>query len=56
MLMALLFVGGLMNLLWVAAIALLVLIEKTAPWGGRMARVTGVVLAIWGAAALALAI
>jgi hypothetical protein len=35
MLMALLFVGGLMNLLWVAAIALLVLIEKTAPWGGR---------------------
>ena len=56
MLMALLFVGGLMNLLWVAAIALLVLIEKTAPWGGRMARITGVVLAIWGAAALALAI
>ena len=55
-LMALLFVGGLMNLLWVAAIALLVLIEKTAPWGGRMARITGVVLAIWGAAALALAI
>jgi predicted metal-binding membrane protein len=55
MLMALLFVGGLMNLLWVAAIALLVLIEKTAPWGGRMARVTGVVLALWGAATLALA-
>jgi predicted metal-binding membrane protein len=55
MLMALLFVGGLMNLLWVAAIALLVLIEKTAPWGGRMARVTGVALALWGAAALALA-
>jgi predicted metal-binding membrane protein len=55
MLMALLFVGGLMNLLWVAAIALLVLIEKTAPWGGWMARVTGVVFAIWGAAALALA-
>src|SRR5436309_3310422 len=55
-LMALLFVGGLMNLLWVAAIALLVLIEKTAPRGGRTARITGVVLAIWGAAALALAI
>ena len=55
MLMALLFVGGLMNLLWVAAIALLVLIEKTAPWGGRMARVSGVVLALWGAVALALA-
>jgi predicted metal-binding membrane protein len=55
MLMALLFVGGLMNLLWVAAIALLVLIEKTAPWGGRMARISGVVLALWGAVALALA-
>jgi predicted metal-binding membrane protein len=28
MLMALLFVGGLMNLLWIAALALLVLTEK----------------------------
>ena len=36
MLMALLFVGGLMNLLWIAALALLVLVEKTLPWGGRM--------------------
>ena len=55
-LMALLFVGGLMNLLWVAAITLLVLLEKTAPWGGRMSRVTGIVLALWGAATLANAI
>ena len=31
MLMVLLFVGGLMNLLWIAALALLVLIEKTFP-------------------------
>ena len=53
MLMALLFVGGLMNLLWVAALALLVLIEKVAPWGGRMGRVAGVVLALWGIATLA---
>jgi predicted metal-binding membrane protein len=38
MLMALLFVGGVMNLAWVAALALIVLIEKVAPigvWGSR---------------------
>ena len=39
MLMVLLFVGGIMNLAWIAGIALLVLIEKTLPWGGRMGRV-----------------
>ena len=53
MLMALLFVGGVMNLAWVGAIALLVVIEKTMPWGGRMSRVAGAVLAVWGAASLA---
>jgi predicted metal-binding membrane protein len=52
MLMALLFVGGLMNLVWIAALALLVLIEKTLPWGGRMGRVTGAALVVWGAAML----
>jgi predicted metal-binding membrane protein len=56
MLMGLLFVGGLMNLLWVAALALLVLIEKTLPWGGRMTRITGTVIALWGVATLAVAI
>ena len=55
MLMALLFVGGLMNLLWIAALALLVLIEKTLPWGGRMSRVTGAALVAWGAVTLATA-
>src|SRR5258706_2259917 len=55
MLMALLFVGGIMNLAWIAAIALLVLIEKTLPRGGWMGRVTGVVLAAWGAVTLAMA-
>jgi predicted metal-binding membrane protein len=53
MLMALLFVGGVMNLLWIAGIALLVLIEKLLPWGGRTCRLSGVVLALWGAATLA---
>jgi predicted metal-binding membrane protein len=49
MLMVLLFVGGLMNLLWIAALALLVLIEKTLPWGGRTSGATGAALVVWGA-------
>ena len=48
-LMALLFVGGVMNLLWVAFIALFVLIEKVVPAGGRLGKVGGVVLVAWGA-------
>jgi predicted metal-binding membrane protein len=55
MLMVLLFVGGIMNLAWIAGIALLVLIEKTLPWGGRMGRATGAVLVVWGAVTLAMA-
>ena len=56
MLMALLFVGGVMNLVWIGAIALLVLIEKAVPWGGRMRRITCIVLAGWGVATLIMAI
>jgi predicted metal-binding membrane protein len=48
-LMALLFVAGVMNLLWVAAIAGFVLLEKVAPGGERLGRVAGVALAGWGA-------
>jgi predicted metal-binding membrane protein len=55
MLMALLFVGGIMNLAWIAGIALLVLIEKTLPWGKRISQVTGAVLVAWGIATLAMA-
>jgi predicted metal-binding membrane protein len=44
MLMALLFVAGVMNLLWIAAIAAFVLLEKVTPWGGAIARVSGVAL------------
>ncbi len=55
MLMVLLFVGGIMNLAWIAGIALIVLIEKTLPWGGRMGRATGAVLVVWGALTLAMA-
>jgi predicted metal-binding membrane protein len=48
MLMVLLFAFGLMNLLWIAVLALLVLVEKVLPIGGRMSRVTGVALIAWG--------
>ncbi len=41
-LMALLFVGGVMNLIWIAALAILVLVEKLAPFGWIIARVAGV--------------
>jgi predicted metal-binding membrane protein len=40
-LMALLFVGGVMNLFWIAALAVLVLIEKATPFGRAIARVAG---------------
>jgi len=56
MLMGLLFVGGIMNLAWIAGIALLVLIEKAVPWGGRMSGLTGAVLVGWGAMTLAKAV
>jgi predicted metal-binding membrane protein len=48
MLMALLFVGGVMNLLWVLALAVLVGIEKLVPRGDFIGRVAGAVLIAWG--------
>jgi predicted metal-binding membrane protein len=52
-LMALLFVGGIMNVLWIAVLGIVVLLEKLAPRGPWFARVTGIVLLGWGAATLA---
>ncbi len=52
-LMALLFAAGVMNLLWVAAIGVLVLIEKLLPRGLLVGRVTGALLISWGAYLLA---
>lgn len=52
-LMALLFVAGVMNLLWVAAIAGFVLLEKVAPAGYLVGRVAGVMLFGWGALVIA---
>lgn len=48
-LMALLFVAGVMNLLWVAAIAGFVLLEKVTPAGHRVGRLAGVLLVAGGA-------
>jgi predicted metal-binding membrane protein len=53
-LMALLFFGGVMNLFWIAGLALYVLLEKTLPYGHWLGRVAGVAL-IAGGTALALA-
>ncbi|MEP7228488.1 MAG: DUF2182 domain-containing protein [Gemmatimonadales bacterium] len=47
-LMALLFVAGVMNLLWVVVIAGFVLAEKAAPNGRMLGRMTGVLLTAWG--------
>lgn len=52
-LMALLFVAGVMNLLWVAVIALFVMAEKISPKGELLARVAGVGLVIAGATLIA---
>ena len=43
-LMALLFVGGVMNLAWIAALSIAVAIEKLAPHGERLAAALGLVL------------
>lgn len=51
-LMALLFVGGVMNVLWIAALTALVLLEKLAPGGERIARAVGALLLAWAAATL----
>jgi predicted metal-binding membrane protein len=44
LLMALLFAGGVMNLLWVLVIALFVLVEKLFPQGGWIARISGALM------------
>jgi predicted metal-binding membrane protein len=52
-LMGLLFVGGVMNLLWIAAIAVFVLAEKTIPFGVIGGRVAGAAMILTGALSLA---
>jgi len=48
LLMALLFVGGAMNLAWIAFLTLLVAMEKLLPFGAHIGRVAGAGLIAWG--------
>ena len=49
-LMALLFFGGVMNLYWIAGIAIFVLLEKIVPHAHWLSRLSGVALLAWGIA------
>ena len=53
-LMGLLFFGGVMNLYWIAGLALFVLLEKIVPAGHWLGYATGVALLVWGAGMLVL--
>ena len=48
-LMLLLFVGGVMSLLWIACITAFVLLEKLAPYGVQGGRLSGIALVLLGA-------
>ncbi len=48
LLMLLLFVGGVMNLLWIAALAAFVLVEKIIPRRSWLPRIAGAALILWG--------
>ena len=52
-LMGLLFFGGIMNLYWIAGLALFILLEKTMPRGNWLARIAGIAAAVWGVIILA---
>jgi predicted metal-binding membrane protein len=47
-LMGLLFFGGIMNLYWIAGLALFVLMEKTIPMAHWLSRIAGAGLVAWG--------
>ena len=52
LLMALLFVGGVMNLAWIVALTLIGVGAKLLPGGQWIARLSGAVLVAWGTASL----
>ena len=52
LLMLLLFVGGVMNVAWIAALTLLVIAEKISPAGTVIGKAAGALLLAWGAATL----
>jgi len=49
LLMALLFVGGVMNLAWIALLSVLVAGEKLLPGGRRVGQAAGIGFILWGA-------
>ncbi|MCG8368065.1 MAG: DUF2182 domain-containing protein [Pseudanabaenales cyanobacterium] len=53
-LMAMLLVGGVMNLYWIMGLAVYVLIEKVFPKGERIGQIVGVGLIVWGLSWLAI--
>lgn len=50
-LMALLFVGGIMNLYWIVGLAVFVAVEKLLPWGW-IHKLAGAALVLWGGSVL----
>ena len=50
--MGLLFYAGVVNLFWVAGLAIYILVEKLAPAGQTISRFAGVALILWGVAVL----
>ncbi len=55
-LMALSFAVGVMNLLWMAVLALVVCVEKLAPGGAKMSRLFGWIFLAWGACQVVLSL
>lgn len=39
---------GVMNVVWIAVLAVFVLLEKVVPYGLLLSRLTGVALVVWG--------
>ena len=52
LLMVLLFVGGVMNLVWIAVLTLVVLLEKLLPAGAMVGKLLGALLIVWAVATL----
>jgi predicted metal-binding membrane protein len=46
--MLVLFVVGIMNLAWVAVLAVFILIEKLGPYGGRASQIAGTIMIAFG--------
>jgi len=45
---ALMFVAGAMNIIWMAVLAVFILVEKLIPWGRRFSQISGFLMIAWG--------